>query len=531
MTEWIVSGSLLSALLSGGATFFIARKVHRANYKIHIEKAKAKAKAIEHEAELFLQESKIKAREIELEAKNRYERETQKVIKDYERLQYKLEKQEARNQQQLECKNDAIREERELLNEERLKLANQFQEAEKLRGDYQAKLQESLALLSHVAGLTQEEARNLALQKATEQSRAEIAKIVRKYEKEAKEEGRRRANYILAQATTRFAGEFAAERLVNVIHLPSDEHKGRIIGKEGRNIRAFEMILGVDLIIDDTPGEIVLSSFNLYRRAIATRTIEALVEDGRIHPSRIEEIYQKVVKEFEEEVLKEGENIALDLELGYIHPEIKKLIGRLKYRASYGQNALGHSLEVAHLASVIAGELGGDSRLARRAGLLHDIGKALTHDFAGSHVDLGAEVCKRYKEHPVVINAIFAHHGHEEAQSIESAAVCTADALSAARPGARREVMESFLKRMQEIEGIALEHYGVRQAYAISAGREIRVIVNAELLNDEESTLIAQEIAREIEARVQFPGEIKVSAIREVRTVEFARQCTNKATL
>ncbi|MGP1580981.1 MAG: ribonuclease Y [Wolinella sp.] len=523
MIEWIVSGSLLSALLSGGATFLIARKVHHANYKIHIEKAKAKAKAIEHEAELFLQESKIKAREIELEAKNRYERETQRVIKEYERLQYKLEKQEARNQQQLECKNDAI-------NEERLKLANQCQEIEKLKSDYQAKLQESLALLSHVAGLTQEEARNLALQKATEESRAEIAKIVRKYEKEAKEEGRRRANYILAQATTRFAGEFAAERLVNVIHLPSDEHKGRIIGKEGRNIRAFEMILGVDLIIDDTPGEIVLSSFNLYRRAIATRTIEALVEDGRIHPSRIEEIYQKVVKEFEEEVLKEGENIALDLELGYIHPEIKKLIGRLKYRASYGQNALGHSLEVAHLASIIAGELGGDSRLARRAGLLHDIGKALTHDFAGSHVDLGAEVCKRYKEHPVVINAIFAHHGHEEAQSIESAAVCTADALSAARPGARREVMESFLKRMQEIEGIALEHYGVRQAYAISAGREVRVIVNAELLNDEESTLIAQEIAREIEARVQFPGEIKVSAIREVRTAEIARQCANKTT-
>jgi len=262
------------------------------------------------------------------------------------------------------------------------------------------------------------------------------------------------------------------------------------------------MVLGVDVIIDDTPHAVILSSFNLYRRAIATRVVELLVEDGRIQPARIEEIHKKVSEEFEASILEEGENIVMDLGLSGIHPEIIKLIGKLKFRASYGQNALAHSLEVAHLAGIIAAETGGDENLARRAGLLHDIGKALTHEYEGSHVDLGAEICKRYKEHPVVINAIYAHHGHEEAQSIECAAVCTADALSAARPGARREVLESFLKRVSEVEEIATSKNGVKQAYAINAGREIRVMVNANLINDDEAVL---------------------SVIRETRVTEYAK--------
>ena len=251
--------------------------------------------------------------------------------------------------------------------------------------------------------------------------------------------------------------------------------------------------------------------------------IEELIQDGRIQPARIEDIYKKVTEEFEQKIYEEGEEILLDFGIADMHPEIIKLIGKLRFRASYGQNALGHSLEVANLAGIIAAECGGDEKLARRAGILHDIGKALTHDFSGSHVDLGAEVCKRYNEHPVVINAIYAHHGHEEANSIESAAVCAADTLSAARPGARREVLEAFLKRVQDIEDIATSKEGVRSAYAINAGREIRVIANAKLVNDDEAVLLSKEIAREIEEKVQYPGDIKVNVIRELRAVDYAR--------
>jgi len=266
-----------------------------------------------------------------------------------------------------------------------------------------------------------------------------------------------------------------------------------------------------------------VSSFNLYRRAIATKTLQLLIEDGRIQPARIEEIYKKVSDEFESKILEEGEQIVAELEIGVMHPELMKFIGRLRYRASYGQNALAHTLEVAHLAGLMAAEMGGDVTLAKRAGLLHDIGKALTHDVDGNHVDLGAEICRRYNEDPVVINAIYAHHGQQEIESVECGAVCAADALSAARPGARREVLESFLKRVTEIEDIASAHQGVKQAYAINAGREVRVIVNATLVNDDESVLLAKEIASEIEERVQYPGEIKVNVIRESRAVEFAK--------
>ncbi|RLA69511.1 MAG: ribonuclease Y, partial [Epsilonproteobacteria bacterium] len=268
---------------------------------------------------------------------------------------------------------------------------------------------------------------------------------------------------------------------------------------------------------------IVVSSFNLYRRAIATRTLELLIEDGRIQPARIEEIYAKVTAEFEESVLHEGEELVFEMGINSIHPELLKLLGRLRYRASYGQNALAHTLEVAHLAGIMAAEMGGDAQLAKRAGLLHDIGKALTHEAEGSHVDLGADICRRYNEDPVVINAIYAHHGQQEIETVECAAVCAADALSAARPGARREVLESFLKRVTEIEEIAARQAGVRQAYAINAGREVRVIVNAELVTDDETVLVSREIAEQIEQNVSYPGDIKVTVIRESRAIEYAR--------
>lgn len=508
-----------AAFISGAASYFVAKKINDANYNIFLEQAKAKAKAIEHEAEIILKNANVTVQEAEMIAKKNFEDKLAVLTKEHSVKMVELEKQEIQIGE--EFRRIKVQTEESIkLKEEAEEL---MEEGENLREEYSIKVKEALNVLERSAGLTEEEAKEIILKKVEEKSRADIAHIVRKHEEIAKQDSKRRVNYILAQATTRYAGDFAAERLINVVNIKDDELKGRIIGKEGRNIKTLEMLLGVDIIIDDTPNAIILSSFNLYRRAIATKVIQLLVEDGRIQPARIEGIYEKVQEEFEQTVLEEGENIVIDLGLNKVHPEIVKLIGRLKYRASYGQNALGHSLEVAHLAGIIAAETGGDEQLAKRAGILHDIGKALTHEFAGSHVDLGAEMCKRYKEHPVVINAIYAHHGHEEPTSVESAAVCAADTLSAARPGARREVLESFLKRVQDIEEIAKSKDGIKQAYAINAGREIRVIANAKLINDDEAILLAKEISQEIEDKVQYPGEIKVNVIREVRAVNYAR--------
>ncbi len=512
-----------AAIIGGAAGYLLSKRVEKERLKIYEEQAKAKAKAIEHEAEKFLQQAQLQAKETELALKKEFEQKLEELKRDYDQRFSELMEKEMSLKQMFKDELKHISLEKQELKAEREEVNRLKAEYERLKTEYEEKYNEVLEALQAQAGLTMEEAKELILQKAEEESRAEIANIVRKYEEEAKREGKRRANYILAQATTRFAGEFAAERLINTVSIPSEDIKGRIIGKEGRNIKTLEMLLGVDIIIDDTPNAIILSSFNLYRRAIATKVIELLVEDGRIQPARIEEIYEKVKEEFDQQLLEEGENIVIDLGIGQIHPELVKLIGRLKFRASYGQNALGHSLEVAHLAGIMAAEMGGDEVLAKRAGLLHDIGKALTHEFSGSHVDLGAEICKRYKEPDEVINAIYAHHGHEEPKSIEAAAVCAADTLSAARPGARREVLEAFLKRVQAIEEIALSKPGVKKAYAINAGREVRVIVNAELVTDNEAVLLAKEIAKEIESGVQYPGEIKVNVIRENRAIEFAR--------
>ncbi|QOR61374.1 ribonuclease Y [Sulfurovum sp. ST-21] len=475
----------------------------------HLEyEAKAKAKAISNEAELLLQETevKLKAKALEQEAE----------------FQKRMAEVDERNRALILQRKELENEEEKLASMQH-RLLEREEQLEALEIQKNEQISEAVEKLQHVASLTREEAKAFILEKVEEQSRSEVAAIVRKYEKIAKEEAEKKANYILAQATTRYAGEFAGERLINLVNLPSDEHKGRIIGKEGRNIKALEMLLGVDIIIDETPGVILVSSFNLYRRAIATRVIEILVEDGRIHPGRIEEVHAKVEKEFEQKTYEEGENILIDLGLFPMHEELIKLIGRLKYRASYGQNALAHTLEVAKLARVMAAEMGGDEKLAMRAGLLHDIGKALTQDLGGSHVEIGAELCRRYNEHPTVVNAIYAHHGHKEPDSVESAAVCAADTLSAARPGARREVLESFTKRVKEIEEIATSKPNVQKAYAINAGREIRVFVNAQKVNDNETVLLSKEIAKEIEEKVQYPGEIKVSVIRETRAASIAR--------
>jgi len=510
MVEILIA--FIAVLIGGGIGYIVAKKINDAKYDIFIEQAKAKAKAIEYEAELVLKDAKNSVLNAEFEAKKRFEDKSHKVQKEYSQKMDELSRAEQRLK---DTQNQLIIEQRDV--------QSLYDESVKLKNTYEQRLKDTVRVLEHQAGLTQSEARQIILKKVEESSRSEIAHIVRKYEEEAKSEAKRKANFIIAQATSRFAGDFAAERLINVVNIKNDELKGRIIGKEGRNVKALEMTLGVDIIIDDTPGAIIVSCFNLYRRAIATKVIELLVEDGRIQPARIEEIHDKVCKEFENSILEEGQTIVMDLGLSKMHPEIVKLIGKLKYRASYGQNALAHSLEVAHLAGIIAAECGGDETLARRAGLLHDIGKALTHDFEGSHVDLGGELCKRYKEHSVVINAIYAHHGNEEATSVESAAVCAAATLSAARPGARREVLEAFLKRVNELEDIAKSKEGIKNAYAINSGREIRVIANANLINDDEAVLLAKEIAEEIEEKVQYPGEIKVNVIRELRASAMAK--------
>ncbi|MFA7086128.1 ribonuclease Y [Arcobacter cryaerophilus gv. occultus] len=508
--------SVAFGAFSSIVTVFILKKINKAKLEVFIEQAKAKARVIEHEAEVALKDAQLKA-------KFECDREFKSARKEYENMLFKIEKKEKELNEHLENELRLIKAQKEEISENNRKIAILKDGIEEQKRTYEQKTLEAIKILENASGLTKSEAKELMLEKVKEDSRAEIASIFRKKYKLAEQNSKQEVNNILSQAVTRYAGEFAAERLINNIPLNDEETKGKIIGKEGRNIKALEMLLGVDIIIDDTPNTITISSFNLYRRAIATRTIQELLEDGRIQPARIEEIYNKVKTEFDKKIQKEGEDVVMELGIKSMHPELIKLVGRLRYRASYGQNALAHTLEVAHLAGLIAAQMGGDAILARRAGLMHDIGKALTHEAPGSHVDLGADICKRYGECETVINAIYAHHGHEEPINVESAAVCAADALSAARPGARREVLESFLKRVEEIENITTSKIGVTNAYAINAGREVRVIVNAKLVNDDEAVLLATEIAKEIEEKVQYPGEIKINVIREIRAESYAR--------
>ncbi len=470
--------------------WLVAKAYNKSKFKEYELEAKAKADLIKKEADKILQDAKTEAKELTIETKQLHI-----LAQDKE---HTLERQASS------------------FIEKEQRLEKLIKEKEKILSD----LTDALA---KTASLTKEEAKKELFNKYESEIEADLAQMSRKKIKIAKEELEKKANYMLATAVTRYAGEFAGERLINTITLPTDDHKGRIIGKEGRNIKALEQLLGVDIIIDDTPGVILVSNFNLYRRAIATEVIRRLVDDGRIHPARIEEVHEKVQKEFENKIYEEGEKIIVDLGLFPMHEEIVKLIGRLKYRASYGQNALAHSLEVARISKSLAAEMGGDEKLALRAGLLHDIGKALTQDFDGNHVDLGAHICRKYNEHPTVINAIYAHHGHEEPKSIEAAAVCSADVLSAARPGARREVLESFTKRVKGLEEIALSFDGVIQAYAINAGREIRVFIDSNKVSDDELTLLTHKIAKKIEAELQYPGEIKVNAIRQSQAIELAK--------
>ena len=522
MIDLYITAGITSAA-TALVVYGLTKKMTLSRLDIYTNEAKAKAKMIEHEAELLLHKGKLKASEIEFDAKRKYEDELLSLRNEQESKRCELDKAEAKIESELKLREAAMIEKEKQSFQKRQRFEQEIVYTQKQKEENEHKQEELVSLLQNYTSMDKDAAIKVLIEESKSYYREEIAKKIRKIEQESQQELKRKANYILAQATTRFSGEFASERLVNRVDLPDNELKGRIIGKEGRNIKALEQLMGVDIIIDETPHTIELSSHNLYRRAIATKTLELLIADGRIQPARIEETFAKVTIDFEDQIMAEGEEIITQLGLSSMNPEIVKLIGKLRYRASYGQNALAHTLEVAYFSGIIAAELGGDEMLARRAGLLHDIGKSMTHDIGGNHVDIGADICSRFHEDPVVINAIYAHHDQQEIRSIECAAVCAADALSAARPGARREVMESYIKRVKEIEEIAMTQKGVTQAYAINAGREVRVIVNADILNETESALTASEIAKTIETTMQYPGDIKVHVIREERFVSMAK--------
>lgn len=386
--------------------------------------------------------------------------------------------------------------------------------------EYLAKQMEELEKIS---GYTQEEAKQILLDEVEKDIRKDASAMITQVETEAKDEADKRAREIVTMAIQRCAADQVAETTVSVVPLPSDDMKGRIIGREGRNIRAIETLTGVDLIIDDTPEAVILSGFDPIRREIARIALEKLITDGRIHPARIEEMVQKATKEVNNIIKEEGEQACFETGVHNLHPEMVKLLGRLKYRTSYGQNVLKHSIEVSLLAGLMASELGYDPRLAKRAGLLHDIGKSIDHEVEGTHVEIGANICKKYKESWKVVNAVQAHHGDVEPTTMEAVLVAAADALSAARPGARRETLESYIKRLESLEEIANTTKGVDKSYAIQAGREIRIAVKPNQVKDDEVPMLAREIAKKIEGELEYPGQIKVNVIRETRATDYAK--------
>jgi ribonuclease Y len=496
-------------------TFVISRRVFLKNARFYIDNAKAQASVMGKEAKLILEKAKMKSDKIVNEKMKDINNQCAKRIS-------KLEEDEKISKDKITNSLSNIKQKENSIENKLKELNNSIQQNIKTSQDSQDSIKEAMHILENYTSFTITQAKNMLLDKVEENSKNEIAKIVKKYENEAKENAKEKVGHILAIATNKYANEYVFDSLTNIVKLPDDNIKGRIIGKDGRNIASLETLLGVDIIIDDTPDAITVSSFNTYRRAIAVEVLDILIEDGRIQPSKIEDTFELVSKKFEKNIYDEGEQIVFDLKINNMPDELIKLIGKLRYRYSYGQNALEHSLEVAKFAGAITAELGGDVKLALRAGILHDIGKSLTGDIEGSHVDLGADICRKYNEHSVVINGIYAHHDLEEALSIEAAAVCTGDTLSAARPGARREAVNTYLKRVEDIENIATSKKGVKSAYAINAGREIRVITNAEDIDDASSSILAKEIAKEISENITFPGKVKVNVIRETRSIEYA---------
>lgn len=470
-------------------------------------------------AEAIKKEASVEAKELVYQTKS----EAEKEIRDRRNELNQLDRRLRQKEEILERKGYQLeKREQEISKRER-----EFSQKEKNLIDKEAQLnkliKEQIQTLERISGLSMESARQELFKKVEEEARFEAAKLAKRIEDEAREEAEKRSREIVSLAIQRYASDYVADETVTAVSLPNDEMKGRIIGREGRNIRALEAATGVDLIVDDTPELVTLSAFDPVRREIARISLERLIADGRIHPTRIEEIVEKVRKEVESTIKEEGEKAVFELGISGVHPEIIRLIGRLKYRTSYGQNMLQHSKEVAYLAGMIAAELGADIRLAKRGGLLHDIGKAIDHEMDGSHQEIGANFAKKYGENPKVVNAILVHHGEGDPITPEAAIVAAADALSAARPGVRRESIEHYLKRLEKLEQIAMSFRGVEKCYAIQAGREVRIIVKPEEMSDEMAAILSRELSKKIESEMTYPGQIKVTVIRESRFVEFAK--------
>ena len=458
-------------------------------------------------------------KEVVLEAKEEAQRQRNDAEKEIRERRNEISKAERRlNQKEdsIDRKLDNIEKKEESITHKEKKIESRLAEQEKI-------LHKQLEELEKISGYTVDQAREIILQKVEQEARSEAAVLYKDIETKAKEEADKKAKEIITGAIQRCAADHVAESTVSVVPLPNDEMKGRIIGREGRNIRAIENATGIDLIIDDTPEAVILSGFDPVRREIARLALEKLIVDGRIHPARIEEQVEKATREVNAIIKEEGEQATFDVGIHNLHPELVKLLGRLKYRTSYGQNVLKHSIEVAHLAGLMVGELGLDVTLAKRAGLLHDIGKALDHEREGTHVDIGMEVLKKYKESEAVINGMAAHHGDYEPKSMEAVLIMAADALSAARPGARRETLESYIKRLQKLEEIANTTKGVENSYAIQAGREIRIIAKPDEVGDESIALLARDISKKIESELEYPGQIKVNVVRETRAIDYAK--------
>ncbi|MGL5918464.1 MAG: ribonuclease Y [Cetobacterium sp.] len=479
-------------------------------------KAKIKAKEILERAE---KESLAKSKEIEIKAKEtayQLKEEAEKEIKLAKNDMLQKESRLAKKEETLESKIEKVEVRAAELEEVNVSLENKRSEIEDLK-----KVQEET--LEKISEMTKNEAKDMLISKLKDDLVHETALAIREFEYKLEDEKDRLSKRILSTAIGKASSEFVADATVSVVNLPNDEMKGRIIGREGRNIRTIEALTGVDIIIDDTPEAVVLSSFDGVKREVARRAIEKLINDGRIHPGKIEEVVNKSRKEIEKDIVEAGEQALLELGIPGMHMEIIKTLGKLKYRTSYGQNVLTHSIEVAKLAANLAAELGADTKLAKRAGLLHDVGKVLDHDIEASHAIIGGEFLKKFGEKPAVINAVMAHHNEVEFESVEAILVQASDAISASRPGARRETLSTYLKRLEGLEEIATSFEGVESSYAIQAGREIRIIINPEVVSDDAATKMARDIAKRIEENMQYPGQIKVTILRETRAVEYAK--------
>jgi ribonuclease Y len=471
------------------------------------------------EAGVIKKETQIQAKDIILQAKG----EAEKEIKERRREIQQQEKRLQNREETLEKRTESLESRESELSRRDQQLKSKEDALQQKDQQYSALIEETRQQLEQVATMTRDEAKQRLMDQMVEEARHDAARRIMQIEEEAREEAERRAKKVISIAVERLSGEFVAERTASVIHLPSDDMKGRIIGREGRNIRAIESATGVDIIIDDTPEAVLISSHSPIRREIARVGLERLIADGRIHPSRIEEVVKKAEQEVEESVREAGQRAVLELGVHGIHPEILKLIGMLKYRYSYGQNVLMHSIETAYICGIMAAELGLNEKQARRAGLLHDIGKAVSHEIEGSHAIIGGEVARKYGESAKIVNAIAAHHEEVRAETVLAPLVDAADALSGARPGARREVLESYVRRLEELEEISNSFTGVEKSFAVQAGREVRIIVNPGSVSDSEANLLAREVAKRIENQMTYPGQIKVTVIRETRATEFAR--------